>query len=134
MTVAYVDSSAIVKLVVDETETKALRRWMEAGVTCMTSRVSMVEVPRALRRKGQVSLDLATGALEEVLRALAFLEIDAATAERAATVGPPALRSLDAIHLASALSLAAELDAFVTYDVRLADAVRDAGLAVIAPA
>ena len=49
MTVAYVDSSAIVKLVVDETETKALRRWMEAGVTCMTSRVSMVEVPRALR-------------------------------------------------------------------------------------
>lgn len=134
MSVAYVDSSAIVKLVVDETETKALRRWMQAGVTCMTSRVSMVEVPRALRRKGQVSLELATDALEEALRAIAILEIDATTAERAATIGPPALRSLDAIHLASALSLAAELDAFVTYDLRLAAAARDVGLTVIAPA
>ena len=133
MSLSYVDSSAIVKLVIDETETRALRRWMEAGVTCLTSRVSMVEVPRALRRKGQVSLELATGALDQALRAIAILEIDAATAERAAAVGPPALRSLDAIHLASALSLAAELDAFVTYDLRLADAVREAGLRVIAP-
>ncbi|MGH2383106.1 MAG: type II toxin-antitoxin system VapC family toxin [Candidatus Limnocylindria bacterium] len=134
MIVAYVDSSAIVKLVADEDESEALRGWVEADVTCLTSRVTTVEVPRALRRKGRVGLERAARPLDEALRSIALLELDGLTAEQAATTGSPALRSLDAIHLASALTIASELDAFVTYDLRLADAAREAGLAVVAPA
>lgn len=52
----------------------------------------------------------------------------------AATVGPSSLRTLDAIHLATALGLGAELDAFVTYDNRLAEAARSLGLPVVSPA
>jgi len=134
LTVAYVDSSAIVKLVAEEDESAALRTWVEADVTCVTSRVTTVEVPRALSRKGRVAVERAGRGLDEALRSIGILELDGPTAEQAATTGPPALRSLDAIHLASAMTIASELDAFVTYDLRLADAARDVGLTVVAPA
>jgi predicted nucleic acid-binding protein len=134
VTACYLDASAIVKLVADEAETEALRQWSGARTTCVTSRVSTVEVPRVLRRKGGTAIELAAGPLEDALRAFIMLELDPSIAERAAGLAPSTLRSIDAIHLASALAIAPELEAIVTYDRRLADAARDAGLRVVAPA
>jgi predicted nucleic acid-binding protein len=65
---------------------------------------------------------------------LQLVEVDAHISTAAASVEPPSLRALDALHLASALALGAELDVLVTYDVRLADAARAAGIEVVAPA
>ena len=62
------------------------------------------------------------------------VELDAVIARAAAGLGPAALRTLDAIHLATARGLGAGLDAFVTYDDRLADAARSLGLPVVRPA
>lgn len=63
-----------------------------------------------------------------------IVELDETIASAAARVEPPSLRSLDAIQLASALAIGEELEAVVTYDRRMADAARAAGLAVMAPA
>lgn len=62
------------------------------------------------------------------------MELDGATSESTARIGPSTLRSLDAIHLASALAVGPELEHLVTYDARLADAARVAGITVVAPA
>lgn len=134
MTACYLDSSAIVKLLTDEKESDALRDQVGARTVRLTSRVAAVEVPRALRRKGTVSTERGMSPLEDLFAALSILELDRTIVARAAHLAPPALRSLDAIHLASALSVAEQLEAFITYDLRLADAARAAGLTVIAPA
>jgi predicted nucleic acid-binding protein len=75
----------------------------------------------------------AEGQVEAVEAGIHFIELDEAIARAAGAAVPPSLRSLDAIHLASALSVSDELDALVTYDQRLADAARAAGLSVIQP-
>ncbi len=69
-----------------------------------------------------------------MLRGIVLLELADDVIERAVTVAPPAVRSLDAIHLASALSLEQNLGTFVTYDERLGAAAADAGIEVVAPA
>ena len=133
MTAGYLDASALVKLATREAETDALRAHCSGYDTRLTSRLSTVEVTRALFRRGLQSAALAD-AVGEAFAGLAILEVDGTVADAAGRVSPPLLRSLDAIHLASALSLGDELEAFLTYDLRLADAARDAGLTVIAPA
>jgi uncharacterized protein len=75
----------------------------------------------------------ASEAVEAVLAGIELIELDDPIARAAGEMHPASLRSLDAIHLASALALGDELAAFVTYDARLADAARSAGLPVIAP-
>jgi hypothetical protein len=127
----YLDASALVKLVVTEAESAALRGYLAAELPRVTSRIAEVEVTRALRRVAQPGDEEQANA---VLGGMRFLEVDAPTSAAACSVGPPTLRSLDAIHLASALTLASELEALVTYDARLADAARAAGLTVVAPA
>ena len=72
--------------------------------------------------------------VEAVLAGIDLIELDESVAHSAARVRPTALRSLDAIHMASAVAIAEEIAAFVTYDARLADAVREAGLTVATPA
>ena len=69
-----------------------------------------------------------------LLTSVEVIEFDERLAERAASVGPIFLRALDAIHLATALAFGSELEAFVTYDDRLAEAARAAGLPVVRPA
>jgi predicted nucleic acid-binding protein len=69
-----------------------------------------------------------------VLDVVDVVEFDVAIARSAAALGPSALRTLDAIHLATAMALGPELDAFVTYDDRLAEAARAVGLPVVRPA
>ena len=134
MSACYLDASSIVKLAADEAESAGLRDWLRERTFRLTSRVSSVEVLRALRRKGAASVENGTDALDAVLRSLSVIELDAPIADQAATLGPDTLRSLDAIHLASALAIGEQLEAFVTYDLRLADAARASGLTVVAPA
>lgn len=128
--VAYLDASAVVKLVVEEVESAALLRFLAQWPVLATSRLATVEVARALHRR--------TGTLQAIdpvaFSPLTIVELDHRVAALAGTLDPPALRSLDAIHLASALQLGDELRVLVTYDDRLAMAARDAGLAVESPA
>ena len=130
MTAAYVDASALVKLVVEESETPAMHRWLVAATRVLTSRVGVIETNRAVARRGTYD----TIHRDAVLGDVEVIEVDAAIATAAAAVGPTTLRTLDAIHLASALSILPELDAFVTYDDRLAQAARAIGLPVMRPA
>jgi uncharacterized protein len=128
----YLDASALVKLATAEAETDGLRAELATYEARVTSRLATVEVARALRR-GAASPRIAD-AVAEAFTGLAIVELDEAIADPAGRIDPPTLRSLDAIHLASALALGSELSAVVTYDRRLAEAVRAAGLEVIAPA
>lgn len=129
----YLDASALVKLATPEAETDALRAALDIFDARVTSRLATVEVVRALRRRGRETAAL-EDAVGEAFAGLAIVELDRTIAELAGRIGPPTLRSLDAVHLASAVALGSELGAVVTYDRRLADAARAAGLEVIAPA
>ena len=129
MTAAYVDSSALTKLVLDEAESLAMRRWYVECDRVLCSRIGVVETRRAVAR-GQHDPEH----LDVIMRSVELMEFDTEIARLAVTAGPPSLRSLDAIHLASAVALGSEMDAFVTYDDRLADAARAVGLPVVRPA
>jgi predicted nucleic acid-binding protein len=129
--VIYLDASAIVKLVVVEPETDALRAWLgRRRSPRVTSDLTRVEVPRACMRAEPT-------ALLEAQRAIARLStvpLTRALLAAAAALQPPGLRSLDAVHLASALALGTGLRAFVVYDDRLAGAALAHGLPVERPA
>ncbi len=125
----YLDSSAIVKLVVAEPESRELRRLLRARATRISSALAVVEVLRAVRFQGRPALERA----RKLLVRMRLLRIDAALLEAAAVLDPRVLRSLDAIHLASALALGPDLEAVVTYDNRMGDAARTLGLTVLSP-
>jgi hypothetical protein len=125
----YADASALVKLVVDEPESAAFYGWFVEATHALTSRIGVVETMRASTRHEHDPVHR-----DHVLRDVEVIEFDTAIAAVAAAIGPPALRTLDAIHLASALALLPDLDAFVTYDDRLAEAARSLGLPVVRPA
>lgn len=128
MTAAYLDASAIVKLAVDEEGAQAMRAAIAGWSRLLTSRVGVIEARRAIARRARV-----TPAIEAVLDRVELLELDVVVARHAAAVEPATIRTLDAIHLASAELIRPELDAFVTYDDRLAEAARARGFGVIAP-
>jgi predicted nucleic acid-binding protein len=125
---AYLDSSALLKLVHTEPESAALEA-VAGGLTArVSSDLAKVEVMRRARRHGSAAETKAQRALEGMeLRA-----VDDEVIAAAIMLGPPSLRSLDAIHLATALSM--DLDAFISYDQRLNEAATAAGLNVEAPA
>ena len=127
----YLDSAAIVKLVHAEAESSALRNWLDerAETAWVSSVLAEIESFRALARHAPE----AVVRLPRVLDLIDLRELDAGARILAQTVRPAAVRSLDAIHLATALRVQ-PLTSFVTYDKRLADAARIAGLAVDAPA
>jgi predicted nucleic acid-binding protein len=127
---AYLDSSALVKLVLEEKETAALTSFLREWPARVSSVVAYVEVHRASRREAVE----ATLRAEEVLELVNLIELDHAILDTARAVEPADLRSLDAIHLASALSLGADLGAFASYDRRLNEAAERAGLEVLTPA
>jgi predicted nucleic acid-binding protein len=128
----YLDSSALVKLVVLEPESAALREFLGTHALRLSSALAEVEVPRALRRAGYGAAEGRRAS--DVLARIALIEVDRQVLRRAAALAPPGLRSLDAIHLATALSLGQDLAGIVTYDQRLSDAAVGADLAVWAPA
>jgi predicted nucleic acid-binding protein len=122
-------------LVVAEAESPALVDWLNAGehVPRFTSALAEVEVARAIRRAAPAESDRVPRILNRMYR----LEIDARVRTVAAAFDDPYLRSLDAIHLATALRLSdatdARLEAFVTYDKRLLEAARRAELPTASP-
>lgn len=127
---AYLDSSALVKLVVAEDESLALRRALRRHPSRVSSALARVEVVRAVRAYGAEGSTRA----RVVMRGLDLVPIDDGILDAAARLDPAVLRSLDAIHLASALRLAGELEVVITYDRRMAEAARSLGLVVAAPA
>ena len=131
MTAVYLDSSALPKLVVEEDESAALRQWLEARpeAAWFSSALTEVEVLRAVQRVRPHALDAAQAVLDLVVQ----LEIDEGIRRAAAELPPAGLRSLDAIHLATALLLADEIEAILAYDAKLSEACKRAGLQVAAP-
>ena len=127
----YLDSSAIVKLVVPEPESRALRQQLAPTGDWISSALAQVEVLRAIRRRNVP--DEAVRDAERMLSRIALAPLAEPILNAAATAQPSGLRSLDAIHLATALSLFG-LDFFVTYDRRLLAAAAAAGLPAISPA
>ncbi len=126
--VTYADASALVKLILMEPESAAVHRWFTEAPHVATSRVGVVETVRAASRRPHDASHRA-----RVLEEIEVYELDDAIAGVASTVGSPLLRTLDAIHIATALALLPDLDAFVTYDDRMAEAARALGLPVIRP-
>ena len=127
----YLDASALVKLIIQEPETEALRRHLSADAVLISSRLAAVEVRRVAARQSQHD---AEEQVKSMLDTLSLVELDATIAWAAGTADPASLRSLDAIHLASAQSVASDISSVITYDLRLADAARAAGLTVVTPA
>lgn len=135
MTLFYADASALVKLIRDEAESEALRTYMD-GADLVSSELVLAEIPRAVRRAAALDPDLPLELLleraGELVDAVALRPVDRALLAGAGALAEPALRALDAIHVATAADLH-PIDAFVTYDERQAAAARLAGLRTTAP-
>jgi predicted nucleic acid-binding protein len=125
----YVDSSAIVKLVVAEPESKELRRYLARRQPLVSSALARTEVVRALMPSGEDAV--ARG--HEVLRRVQLLRVNDRVLTEAGRLKPTELRSLDAIHLASASQLGASVGQIVTYDERMAEAAKAIGWSVASP-
>lgn len=132
MTVLYVDSSALLKRVVIEAESSAVRVLLResnaAGHLLTASSLAWLEVWRALRRGGLANVP---SVARRAVSGIAEFPLSEAVLVRARGVGGHRLRSLDAIHLTSALAVRA--DRLLTYDDRLADSATDAGVTVLRP-
>jgi hypothetical protein len=132
MPLAYVDSSALVKLVVAEPESMALIERLRSWPERVCSALALTELPRALQRAGLGAA--AHRRARDVLARIALVDIDRRILVTAATLEPRALRTLDAIHLATALTVREDLEIVVTYDRRLRAAAERARIDVVAPA
>lgn len=126
----YLDTSALVKLVGAEAETTALQTWITTTITdLVSSDLARTELLRAVRRGASDQVVQARA----VLDSLSLLTVSTTVFESAGQLDPAVLRTLDALHLASALSLGDDLEGLVTYDEHLAEAARSHGVAVVAP-
>ena len=125
----YLDSSALVKLVIAEPESPALRRYLGGEPERASCALARVEVLRAVRGHGSAALTRA----RRLLQRLNLVQIDEELLDAAAALDPRVLRSLDAIHLAAAHLFAGELTALVTYDRRMTAAAALVDLTVAAP-
>lgn len=125
----YLDSSALVKLAVLESESRALRTYLRAEPERISCGLARTEVLRAVRPSGPAAVNAARG----VLRSIDLIRLDDALLDAAGMLEPLGLRSLDAIHLAAAHLVAPKLRAIVTYDRRMADAAAALGFASVAP-
>jgi predicted nucleic acid-binding protein len=131
----YADASALVKLVRDEPESGPLRTFL-VDADLVSCELVLAEVPRAIRRAAAddpgLDLSVLIERAGELLDALGLLPLDRALLLAAGALSEPALRALDAIHVAAAVDLAPH-DGFLTYDERQAAAARLAGLRTMSP-
>jgi predicted nucleic acid-binding protein len=125
----YMDTSAIVKLAVREPESAALRRYLRRKRPLVTSALARTEVARALLPFGPSAF--ARG--EEVLRRIDIVRVNDQILKSAGSMLPVELRSLDAIHLATAVALGEDLARVCTYDDRMTTGAATLGLPVVAP-
>jgi uncharacterized protein len=128
--VAYLDTSAFVKLIVAEPESAALRRAVTRWPQRASSTLLRTETIRALRWSGNSEQ---LPAARRLLRGVSMIRVDEPLLDRAADLEPGELRTLDAIHLASALEIGQDLGVMIAYDVRLKAAAQAYGLAVESP-
>jgi predicted nucleic acid-binding protein len=125
----YIDSSAIVKLAIAETESASLRRYLRRRGPLVVSALARTEVGRALLPLGPTAVRRGI----DVLGRLNLIRISDRILADAATITPAELRSLDAIHIATMRQLGASLSRVLTYDERMGSAVASMGLTVVAP-
>ena len=125
----YLDSSAIVKLAIREPESSALRRYLRRRRPLVSSALARTEVLRALLPAG----DEAVARGRTVLQRLDLVRVNDRVLNAAAVLLPPDLRSLDAIHLATAKQLDNELTALITYDERMVTAAKQLGYRIVQP-
>jgi predicted nucleic acid-binding protein len=125
----YLDSSALVKLVVREAESSALRRFLRTHPERASCALARTEVQRAVRHLGGSALRRA----RQVLRRVHLIRLDDTLLDAAGMLDARVLRSLDAIHLAAAQLLSADLEALVTYDRRMAEGAELLGFEICAP-
>lgn len=131
MSLFYLDTSAALKLLAEEAHSKAFAAFYDdnADASWVSSALLRIEVMRAVTRALPVALPDA----RDLLLAFDYIAMDSEIVELAMNEPDRLLRTLDAIHLATARVLGDDLDGLVTYDDRLATAARDAGLAVLSP-
>lgn len=126
----YLDSSAFVKLVVAERESAALRSYLRRRrARHVSSALLRTEALRAVRLLGPDAL----GRARQALRAIDLVAVADVILDTAGSLEPRVLRTLDAIHLATAISVGDDLDEIVTYDARMRDAARLLGLSTAEP-
>jgi len=126
---AYVDSSALVKLVVREPESAALRAFLRRRTARASCALARVEVLRAVRHHGPAAIARA----HQVVERLELMRLDDGLLDAAARLPIEPLRSLDAIHLAAAQRLGHDLSVLVSYDERMLAAARRLGIPVASP-
>ena len=130
MRALYLDSSAFVKLIVAEPGTNEVRDFVgRTPARRAASALLRTEALRAVRHLGPEAL----AGVREALRRVDLVAIDDRILDAAGSIGPGPLRTLDAIHLATAMALGDDLQAIVTYDERMADAARALGLPTASP-
>lgn len=131
MTALYLDSSAFVKLAVEEPETAILRAFVagRGASRRVSSALLRTESLRAVRHLGAEAL----ATVREGLRRVDLVGIDDRILDAAGTLEPRVLRTLDAIHLATAMAVGDDLEAIVTYDDRMVEAATLLGLATVTP-
>jgi len=130
--VIYLDSSALLRMLIDEPESESLALWLASrtDIPKVSSELARVELIRACRR---IDEEIVPGA-RRLLSGLDLAPVTSEVIEQATRAGDRTVRSLDAIHLASAMMLRSDLSAFVVYDRRLRKAAEAEGLAVSDPA
>jgi len=129
MRAVYLDSSAVVKLAIAEAESAALRKYLRRRRPLVSSALARTEVLRALLPAGKAAVSRG----REVLLALDLVRINGQVLDAAGLLLPAEVRSLDAIHLATAELLGDDLDRIVTYDARMADAAKQIGFRITTP-
>jgi len=129
--VIYLDTSAIVKVVVTEPESAALVDWLngKSDSAWVTSVIGRIEVMRAANRVGHAT----AAAARRLLESIDTLVLTDAIVTLSESIGPPELRTLDSVHLATAQIYRPNLDAFCVYDRRLFAAADAHQLPVVAP-
>ncbi len=127
---SYLDASALVKLVLVEAESAVLDKHLGPRLNSISCALVQVEVVRAVRRQSSSAIARAG----RLLAPIEMIDVDEPLLRAAAAIEEPSLRSLDAIHVAAALSLGTDLAELITYDQRMAEAASSLGLTVTAPA
>jgi predicted nucleic acid-binding protein len=125
----YLDSSAIVKLVVREPESAALLLYLRRRTPIVSSALSRTEVSRAVLALGAAAVQRC----HEVLERIELVRVHDRVLAAAGAILPADVRSLDALHLATAMLLGPGLKRIITYDARMASAARSFGLQVVSP-
>ncbi len=130
MSALYLDTSAFVKVIIEEAETRPLRAHLaRSDARRVSSALLRTEALRAVRHLGPDAL----AAVREGLRRVELIAIDDRLLDTAGVLEPGIMRTLDAIHVSSAMALGDDLEAIITYDERMAGAARLVGLPVISP-